>query len=190
MVVALRFLLAGIATTFWLGCAGPSVVTDWDPSISWPMLGRYAWLPDPAEMAGDPRLHNTLVDGRVRRAVDRQLAAAGYERVFEKQPDFFVTYYLGLDTQISVRMVANSFGYQRGGWSERHRTETRIREHEVGTLLIDFLDRERALIWRGSTSSRVRSNLTPTRRDERIATAVEAILAEFPPTRDCPACSR
>lgn len=189
MTFAIRFLLV-IATPLWLGCAGPNVTTDWDPSISWPMLGRYAWLPDPPGHAGDPQLHNSLVDGRVRRAVDRELAAAGYERVFEERADFYITYYLGLETQVSVRLVANSYNYRPGGWSERHRTETRVREREVGTLLIDFLDRERSLIWRGSTSSRVRSNLDPMQRNERIATAVHAILAEFPPTRDCPACRR
>ena len=171
------------------GCAGLRVETDWDPSISWPMLQRYKWLPDPPGHEGDPQLHNALVDGRVRRALDRELREAGYERVFDDSADFFVTYYLGLETRISVRMITQSYGYSSHSvWAQRQRTETRLREREVGTLMIDFLDRERALIWRGSTESRVRSNQTPSQRDERIAEAVAAILAEFPPTRDCPSC--
>ena len=85
-------------------------------------------------------------------------------------------------------MVSQSFRYHRSGWAERHHTQTRLREREVGTLLIDVLDRQRSLIWRGSTSSRVRRNQGPEERQERIDTAVNAILNQFPPTRDCPSC--
>ena len=187
---AIRALLPIIVIAFQLGCASPGVETDWDPSISWPMLARYAWLPDPPGQAGDPRFHNSLVDARVRRAVDGQLALQGLVKVSPARADFFVTYYLGLDTRVSVRLIAHSYTRRADGWSDRHRTETRMREHEVGTLLIDLLDRERSLIWRGSTSSRVRSNLSPTQRDERIGAAVQAILDQFPPARDCPSCRR
>jgi hypothetical protein len=57
--------LLPIAIVFSIGCASPRVDTDWDPSINWPALTHYAWLPDPPGHAGDPRLHNDLIDGRV-----------------------------------------------------------------------------------------------------------------------------
>jgi hypothetical protein len=187
---AIRGSLLLLAIALALGCAGPRVTTDWDPSISWPLVRRYAWLPDPPGLSGDPQLHNALVDARVRRAVESELDAQGYERVSRQRADVFVTYYLGLETRVNLQWVTHTHAYRPGGWHERHRTEVRGREHEVGTLLIDILTRERNLIWRGSTSSRVRRNLDPTEREERIATAVAAILAEFPPTDDCPSCRR
>ena len=171
-----------------IGCAGPRVQTDWDPSINWPALTHYAWLPDPPGHAGDPRLHNELIDGRVRRAVEERLAERGFQRVPGEQANFFVTYYLGLDTRVNLQWVTHTHSYRRGGWQERHTTEVQGREHEVGTLMIDILGRRRTLVWRGTTSSRVRRNLDPQQRDELITTAVDAILEEFPPIEDCPGC--
>ena len=169
-----------LATGFCLGCATP-VSTDFDPRFDFSQVQRYAWLPDPPGHAGDTRLHNALVDGRVRGAVDRVLRARGYVKVAPENADLLVTYYLSLERRVSMRMVSQSFGYSRRGWHDHHRTETFVREHEQGTLLVDFLDTGRGLLWRGSTSSRVRQNSDPQQRTQQISDAVEAILEHFPP---------
>ena len=94
-----------LATGFCLGCATP-VSTDFDPRFDFSQAQRYAWLPDPPEHAGYARLHNALVDGRVRGSVDRELQTRGYVRVALESADLLVTYYLSLERRVSMRMVS------------------------------------------------------------------------------------
>ena len=158
------------------------VTTDFDRFFRFGSIGTYAWLPDPPGHAGDPLLHNDLIDARVRAAVDRELRAHGYTRVPVDEADIHVTYYLGLETVVSWRMVSQSYLYSSSGFADRHRTETHLRQFEQGTLLIDVLDpMRRRLVWRGSAQARVRRNSDPERRNAQIAEAVEQILDRFPP---------
>jgi hypothetical protein len=58
------------------GCSGIPVNIDFDPSVSFSELNSYAFPPSQPQQAQDPRLHNSLIDGRVRRiseAVERIL---------------------------------------------------------------------------------------------------------------------
>jgi hypothetical protein len=175
--LSLALLLAVAA-----GCSGLRVSTDFDPGFPFARLGRYAWLPDPPRHTSHPQLHNSLVDGRVRRSVDRQLAGRGYRKVPVEEADFLVTYYLGLETRFDTRTIDRGVGYGHGGWYGGARTETRVTQYEEGTLVLDFLDPERNLVWRGSASARVREKSTPEQRERRIDEAVQAILERFPPS--------
>ena len=56
-------------------------------------------------------------------------------------------------------------------------------EYQVGTLILDVvLAHDRQLIWRGSASDEVYPDLSPEAREKRIRSAVEKILAPFPPS--------
>ena len=60
--------------------------------------------------------------------------------------------------------------------------ETRVREYEQGTLLLDFVDPEtRQLLWRGSASARIRPSSSPEESQKRANEAVAAMLERFPP---------
>ena len=67
----------GIAalTSGWLGCQSFNIQTDHDPAVDFTALKTYAWQPESAPRAGDPRTHNVLVDARVRDAVNAEFAA-------------------------------------------------------------------------------------------------------------------
>jgi hypothetical protein len=174
--------LALLGLALCVGCSTLRVTTDFDPGVEFGGFGRYAWLPDGPAQGKDPRLHNDLIDARVRGAVDRVLAERGFEKVAEAEADFFVTYYLGLETRIDVRTVHSNFRYSRRGWSGSVGNSTRVRQYERGTLLIDVLEpTERRLVWRGSTDARVTRRSDPARRDQQIDEAVQSILGRFPP---------
>jgi hypothetical protein len=165
-----------------VGCQSMQVTTDFDRFFRFGSARTYAWLPDPSGHAGDPLLHNDLIDGRVRAAVDRELQTHGYTRVPVDEADIHVTYYLGLETVVSWRMVSQSYHYSSAGFADRHRTETYLRQFEQGTLLIDVLDpSRRRLVWRGTAQARVRRNTDPEQREAQIAEAVAQILDRFPP---------
>ena len=165
-----------------ISCSSIRVNIDFDPSVDFGAFRTYAWLPDPPAHAGDPRLHNALIDGRVRNAVNRELQARGFEEVSLESADFHITYYLGLETRIDVQTIHRSFNYHHRSWTGPGRTEIIVREYEVGTLLLDILDPgERSLLWRGSGNARVRESSDPAQRERQINEAVENILRRFPP---------
>ena len=166
---------------FLTGCESMQVSADFRRNFRFTSVETYAWLPDPPGHAGDPVLHNDLIDGRVRDAVDRELQGMGYRKVPGDEADIHITYYLSLDRRVSWQMVSHAYQYQ-GGFSERHTTQTTLRESEQGTLLIDMLEPgTRRLVWRGTAQARVRRDSDPERREQRINDAVERILAQFPP---------
>jgi hypothetical protein len=178
--VALWLTVLGLSV-IWLGCGSMQVNADFRRNFRFTSVESYAWLPDPPGHAGDPVLHNDLIDGRVRDAVDHELEAMGYRKVSVEEADLHVTYYLGLETRVSMQMVSNAYQY-RGGFFDHHSTQTVLREYERGTLLIDMLEApRRRLVWRGTASARVRRRSDPGEREQKIFDAVERILAQFPP---------
>ncbi len=171
-------LLLGLA----VGCSSFRVTTDFDPQTNFQQLQGYAWLATVRKPSDDPRLHNSLVDGRVRAAVDSELASKGYSKTSASSATFLVTYYLSLQNKIDVQTIYSSYGYGHRGWSQSVATDTYVTEYEEGTLLLDILDSKGGdLLWRGSASARVRESSSPEEREARIRDAVAAILEKFPP---------
>ena len=104
--------------------------------------------------------------------------------------DFGVGYRGSIQEKIDVQTIDRYYGYGPG-WGQYGpgyggiATETYVDQYDEGTLIIDVVDnRSRKLVWRGSTSARVREDETPAKRTERTQAAVDAILAEFPPQQD------
>jgi hypothetical protein len=176
-----RVIVLASSVTLAAGCASFRVATDFDPSFAFGELESYAWLPDAPEQRLDVRLHNALIDGRIQGAVERKLAERGFEQVAPEEADFFVLHHAGLETGFTVRTTQTSHRYRRGGWSVGGTTHTNVREYERGTLMIDVLLPDRSLVWRGSTSARIRPSDSPERREGRINDAVDHILNRFPP---------
>jgi hypothetical protein len=165
-----------------LACSGIRVDSDYDPSADFSQLRTWAWLPD-AGKSGDPRLDNALLDSRIRAAVQSELEAKGYALATSGTPDFQVAYHVSVEGKLDVDTVYHGgygrAGHRRGGWGYG---ETRVRQYDEGTLLIDVLQPgSGALLWRGSGVATVREERTPEKRTKRINAAVKKILERFPP---------
>jgi hypothetical protein len=179
-------LLATLVTTLMAAGCEPSVRvnTDYDRDVVFQDFKTYAWLPEPAGAGFRPQLRNDLIDARVRRAVDRELAAKGLARTDPASADLGVTFYVSLAQTIQVDTVPTAaYGYGYSGWhGSMVATETRVRQYEEGTLLLDIVDQKRKqLIWRGSGRTRVKESSTPEETDALVNTVVAKILSEFPP---------
>lgn len=180
LILATALALASV------GCVGFSVNMDYDPDTDFSGFRSWYWLPP--SPTGDPRIDNDLVANRVRRAVEHSLAARGYVKTSTGEGDFGVGYHGFIEGKIDVRTIDRYYGYGPG-WGRyggyypgRVATETYVDQYDEATLILDIVDRDsRKLVWRGSTSARVRAEQTPEKRDARTQQAVDAILAKFPP---------
>lgn len=163
-----------------VGCASIQVNVDYDPERDFSAYRSFDWLPQLSKQPGDYRFDNPLVEKRVFAAVERVLVEKGYERVEDQIPDFYVAHFFTVEKKLDIYTVNNHY-YGGYGWGISA-PETRVREYEEGTLVIDVADaREEQLVWRGVGSGRLRGKSTPEQVTKDIDEAVAEILARFPP---------
>ena len=171
-----------LASVAWLACSGIRVSTDYDPSADFSNLGSYAWFDERSGVQGDRPDVSSLLDRRIRSAVDGELSQKGIESVDKNSAKMLVSYHLGVESKLDVNTMDTGYGYGRYGRYSSIGTTTTVTEYQEGTLLIDVIDPvSKQLIWRGSGQARVREWSTPEDREKRIHEAVKEILAEFPP---------
>lgn len=111
-VLAFAFVLACVAG---LGCSSIQVNVDFDPGEDFTVYETFDWLPQLSKRPGDYRLDNPLVEKRVMAAVERTLAAKGFEKVADTAPDFYVAHFFTVEQKLDVYTVNNSY-YGGYGW--------------------------------------------------------------------------
>jgi len=165
------------------GCSTMRVTSDTDPSAKFTGYKSYNWMAEAPKKTGDPRIDgNSILASRIRSAVERQLAAKGYEKRSSGTPDFLVGYHASLEKKTSVRMLNEYYRYGPG-WGRRYRgPQTYVYDYDEGTLILDIVDpKTRKLLWRGSPTDVVNPTASEEARQKKINEAVTRILEKFPP---------
>ena len=167
-----------VAALVLAGCSQIRVQSDYNPRADFARLRTYAWLSDP-QIVGDPRIDSPLLDRRIRAAVERHLAAKGYQKLEDGVPSFRVAYHVYL--QRKTQLVAEPVGpYSYRWWGGM--TTVRTYEYDEGTLVLDVVDPQTdELMWRGTASATVDPHASVEKREERVDRAVSSILEKFPP---------
>ena len=172
------FLFAASAAAA-TGCASPKIGYDYDSSANFTAYHTYEWMPGNQEPTGDKRVDNSLVDARIRNAVEAQLRSKGYQQHSTGQPDFYVAYHAGVK-DLSKGASTQRYIGDRG--SGQYTTINDIQPYKEGTLLIDIVDGiSRQLVWQGSALTEVDPGMTAKERNDRINRIVGAMFAHFPP---------
>lgn len=162
-----------------VGCASPKVGYDFDRRVNWSDYHTYAWIPGAQESTGDRRLDNSLIDARIRTAIDAQLRSKGYTSIPSETPEFLVAYHIGLKDMMKGSSTQNYIGDVAHG---TYTTVSDIQPYKEGTLLIDIVDAvSKQVVWRASALAEVEEDLTPKERDKRMSSIVRAMLSHFPP---------
>jgi hypothetical protein len=171
-------LVAALIALALCSCSTVAVRTDWDQAHDFSAWRSFAWMPEGTEPKGRRPVDDPLVDERIRAAVERTLAAKGYQRA--RNPDFYVGTAVYVREKLDVYTINHYYG-----WGYRWGVglpETHVTEYDEGTLVIDLADaKSRKLVWRGSGSKRIDPSPSPERVTESVNRAVEEILADFPP---------
>jgi hypothetical protein len=155
-----------VAVAALIGCATAQVTTDWDRDTSFGDYHTYAWTDTPQMEAMQ---HGTLLDRRLRSAVEDQLAAKGFRKLEATgDADVLLVYHAGVRDRIDV---------QQWGYVARR---SDVRQYQEGTLVIDVVDaRSKSLVWRGTAAGEMRG---PDHSGQRLAKAMQKMFASFPPS--------
>ncbi len=182
-----------LVVSFLMGCAGTmKVTTDSDPSAKFSNLRTFDWYSSSQKSTGDARIDNPLLDARIRKIVEEELALRGYEKVTDGSADFYLHYTLVVNEKTSVESVDGYYGYAAPAWQYGHgyysgqqgygTAATEVYTYEMGSLILDILQADnQKLIWRGSAQAQIKESPTPEQSSQRITAAVKKMLDKFPP---------
>jgi hypothetical protein len=162
-----------------------SVNYDYDKNVDFTPLKNYAWLPPPEHPTGTVEAEiqrNSLLDSRIKGAVNDQLAAKGYQSNSE-QPDILLTYHTGTKDKIDVTDWGYGYGpHGYGGWYGGGGMD--VYQYTEGTLILDIIDADtKNLVWRGSMQGTLDPGASTEKREARIKDAVAKMMANYPPPK-------
>jgi len=169
---------------FLIACSSVPVQQDYDPAYDFSQLGSYAWMDRPSEAPDNASLSdNQLVNARIQKAFDDRMATKGHRRTSADQASFLVNHHIAVDQKIRVDTTSYGYGYGYYGYRGAGYSDTRVRQYDQGTLVLDFIsnDDEKKLLWRGTGTSRIQEKKTPEERQQAVTRVVNAIVDQFPP---------
>jgi hypothetical protein len=170
--VYVRALLLAIALA---GCSNIRTGSEFDYAADFHAYRSYAWVTEELTLigtgSGDPRVRNEQNERLIRAAIDRELAARGYEKVELSEAQLVVTFAVGLREEIRIEGADTTYGLLAA--------DGPAPKYYEGRLTIDLFDREtRRHVWHGWGRESLDRGADP---KVVIDEAVTAIMKPFPP---------
>jgi len=195
LIISGIFLMAVIT-----GCSTVRVQSDYDREIYFANFHTFDWT----AQSENAVQHNTLFERRLKKAVDKELTANGFQKQTGEIPDFLIAYSIKEEYKVNVlSSVYNYGGYGFRGFSHSYGNYgfgygfgyNGYGLHSFGygsgyyggsglytevTLVLNFVDPEsNNVIWQGVYKENIDERGIMT--EDKITTAVKKILEEFPP---------
>lgn len=157
-------LLLGFAL---MSCSSISVRTDYDREVSFTKYQTFKWIANPGKKLGRGK-QDSLLDKRIRRAVEHEMEAKGYRFVESGKTDALIVYHIAVQNKVDI----DRYGY----WGRR----VHVKRYKEGSIILDIVDpKTKELIWRGVAQGTVRYLEGD---PERVKEAVFKILETYPPS--------
>ncbi|UCC73851.1 MAG: DUF4136 domain-containing protein [Gemmatimonadota bacterium] len=187
MKVGFRIALVPVLVGFVLaGCSSIKYNYDFDPQGGFAGYETYGWAQTTPEIGPNPRGVSDLIERRIMGNIDEELAVKGYRKIDSGSPDFVLNFMLTTAERTDYHTYYSGWGYA-GGWYGRGgvgmgTSQTTAYTYTDGTLIVDIFDAgSRNLVWRGSATGTIEPDMSPEKRNKRIAEVVANILEKFPP---------
>ena len=178
-------LIAMLGIALLAGCSSYDIKYDYDVDSNFSAFKTYNWIPRTiSEASGSARTavqSNSLLDERIRKAVDTQMAAKGFT-LSEENPDVMVVYHTGAENKIDV----TDWGYTYAGsyWGGGLGRSVDVYQYTEGTLIVDMVGTaNKKLVWRGSATGVVDPSSSPEQREAKINDVVARIFEKYPPKK-------
>lgn len=169
------------------GCSGIQVSQDYDNEATFSNIKTLQWVPKEKQI--DPKAaefskKNPLIAKRIEKAITNEMQAKGHQFVTEN-PDAFITYHVGTQSKIRSQPVTTSIGFGTfggGGYGGIGiQTSPDVEQYEEGRLVIDILDTNQKLLWRGTSTTYLEDHLSSEETTELVNEVVQKLLAQYPP---------
>jgi hypothetical protein len=137
------FTIAVVVAT--AGCATMNVSSHIERDVNFSEYVTYDWGPPDNLPIGDPRLdNNPFFNDFLQGAIEKKMAAKGFERAVTGQPDLLIHYHASVNQKLDVYEVDHRYGYCYGN------CQPQVVDFELGTLVIDIVDAKTSkVVWRG-----------------------------------------
>lgn len=179
-----QLLVAGLVLLLSACASKPDF--DYDKSVDFSQYKSFAWMPSASltrntQGAADYQI-NGLMERRVQQAVAAELAAKGMQQVEPAQADILINYHASVETKVDVDTIDVGYGARWNYWGVGYSTQTTTHEYDVGTLVVDVIDRQKnELVWRAAKEGRLSKNQSPEERTQAIRESVSDMFTNFPP---------
>ena len=175
-----------VAAALLAGCASqPKVLSDYDKSAD---FARYRTFGFVTQVGADSTEFRSLAVQTMQAAATRQMEMRGYTR--SDTPDLVINFTGKIEEKADVESIpapyygpgwgyGGFYGAPYGGWGAGG-TQVTTRRYNVGTLVMDIVDREkRQAVFQGSVSDVVTKEMMAN-REAAITGAVNRIFASYP----------
>jgi hypothetical protein len=178
--------VALVATALLAGCASqPKVLSDYDKSADFAKYRTFGFV---TQVGADSTEFRSLAVQTMQAAATRQMEMRGY--TLSANPDLVINFTGKIEEKADVESVpapyygpgwgyGGFYGAPYGGWGAGG-TQVTTRRYNVGTLVVDVVDREkRQAVFQGSVSDVVTKEMMEN-REAAITGAVNRIFASYP----------
>lgn len=173
----IRYSIFILLSIFFLsGCSSIKVQSDYEVDYDFKQLKSYSVLSN---------MDKTLTDITAKRldlALSKKFTELGYTKVPKEQADFYIVYHTEVKTKTRIDTDYQTLGMYpyRYGRSMSISTSTRVREYEVGQLIIDIMDsKTKTIISRGIAEDRIKKFKNPQERMAYINKVVQEIISKM-----------
>jgi hypothetical protein len=179
----MKALLALAALTL-AGCAsGPEIRADYDRGADFGKYRSYGFVAQAGTDEGDFKSLSTQM---LQNAASRQMEARGYTR--SDNPDLVINFKGQLEEKTDIESTPAPYygpGWGYGGWGGAYwggwgGTEVTTHRYNVGTLVMDVVDREkRQVVYQGGIEGVVTREMMQN-REATITAAVGHLFSKYP----------
>ena len=154
--------------------AGFEIEVLYDDAADFSTFTTYRWATGPLDETPEAK----MVDDRIKRSANAELAKKGLQQVGEGETsDLLITYYGGIDENLLIEGVRFELA-PHVVWTGADPLGV-TRRYEVGTLVLDFADAgTERIVWSGVVQARA---TTARQLRDKIEKAVQKVLKQYPP---------
>ena len=169
------------------GCSPIWVKYDYDPHSRATLQAykSYDWYAAGPQAKGQAEgMENPIMDRRVRRIVEREMAARGFQKQTTGEPDFLLTYYPVYQNRVyqTYTAMGPAWGWGRpwgygvaGGVSE-------VQSVREGSIVLEVVDRKtNQMVWQAVAGGALTGIEDPKDAEDQVTEAVRKMLSKFPP---------
>lgn len=121
---------------------------------------------------------DAIVDGQIKAAIDKALAARGFTKATGDQADLFIGYQVAVNQERQWNTYSMGGPYRWGGGMGTATSST----IQIGTIALDIYDpAAKELVWKGQASKTLSGEKNPEKRQKNIDKAMAKLLKDFPP---------